>query len=191
MQDAATPDTFIVPTDAGAAKQQVTAIPPVLLGVEDPLPFLAGRWTTHRRLLDRTTGMTGTFTGLTTFTPDDGGLRWDEQGTVSWPSFEGPAFRSYRVLGVGGAVIDIRFMDARLLCRLDLGTGAARDEHDCSPDTYLVDFAVRSRKLIHYTWDVTGPAKDLLLTTTLERRSEAATAPETSGGVGLGPVGGA
>lgn len=147
----------------------MTVLPPTLLRVQDPLAFLTGEWTTQRRLLDRSAGISGTFVGLTTFTPDGEGLRWEEHGTMAWPSFEGPASRSYRVLGTGDAGIEIRFPDSRLLCRLDLATGRAQDEHGCPPDTYVVDFAVRSHGSVDYSWDVTGPSKDLLLRTTLTR----------------------
>jgi hypothetical protein len=139
------------------------------LPVVDPLAFLAGSWSTRRHLLDRSSGTEGIFTGITTFTPDDDGLRWDEEGTMSWPSFQGPASRSYRVTAQG-TTMAIHFPDGRLLCRLDLRSGRAHDEHWCSPDTYLVDFRVPSFGTVEYSWDVTGPAKDHLLTTTLTRQ---------------------
>lgn len=146
----------------------MTAPQPPLLGVEDPLAFLAGTWSTHRLLLDRSTGAEGIFTGITTFTPDDDGLRWDEEGTITWPRFQGPASRSYRVTADGATMV-VRFPDGRLLCRLDLRGGSAHDEHLCSPDTYIVDLRVLSSGSVEYSWDVTGPAKDHLLTTTLMR----------------------
>lgn len=142
--------------------------PPATLPVEDPLAFLTGRWSTQRGLLDRSTGARGTFSGTTIFTPDGGGLLWDEEGTVSWPTFQGPAFRSYRIAAEDDTLA-VLFPDDRLLCRLDLRSGRARDEHACTPDTYIVDFRVTSPGTVEYSWDVTGPAKDLLLTTTLTR----------------------
>jgi hypothetical protein len=140
-----------------------------VLPVDDPLVFLAGRWSIRRHLLDRSSGTEGIFTGTTTFTPDDGGLRWDEEGTVSWPSFRGPASRSYRITAQDTTMV-VHFPDGRVLCRLDLRSGRAHDEHWCSPDTYLVDFRIPSYGTIEYSWDVTGPAKDHLLTTTLTRQ---------------------
>lgn len=144
----------------------MTAIIP---GSDDPLRFLAGTWSTHRQLLDRTSGVSGVFTGTTSCTPDGEGLRWDEEGTVSWPHFEGRALRTYLVRVSAPGVVQLRFPDGRLLCRLDLRSGPARDEHTCFPDTYRVDFAIVSRSRIAYCWDVTGPMKDLLLTTALIR----------------------
>jgi hypothetical protein len=153
--------------------------------VPDPIAFLAGTWATRRELLDRSTGTTGTFSGTTTFTPDDGGLRWDEEGTVCWASFRGPATRSYRIdPGVTGDPGDpgatVTFPDGRVLCHLDLRSGTARDEHACPPDTYRVHFTVTSYGTIDYSWDVTGPAKDHLLTTVLTRIG-AASGPSTDG----------
>jgi hypothetical protein len=138
--------------------------------VHDPIAFLTGTWTTERTMLDRSSGMTGTFTGTTIFTPDDGGLRWDEEGTASWGSYRGPASRSYRVDAEDVGMV-VTFPDGRVLCRLDLSHGHARDEHPCSPDTYRVEFTVPRFDAIDYIWDVTGPAKDLLLTTALMRRA--------------------
>lgn len=154
MQDAAPPALPVIPLP---------------FAVPDPIGFLLGSWTTRRHLLDRSTNTVGTFTGTTTFTPDADGLHWAEQGTVRWPSFEGPASRSYRVMPGVGTAVEVLFEDGRLLCRLDLSAGSARDHHDCPPDTYRVDFAVGSSDRIDYRWDVTGPAKDLLLSTTLTR----------------------
>ncbi|THJ66496.1 hypothetical protein E8P82_08535 [Arthrobacter echini] len=138
------------------------------LGVDDALSFLVGAWATERRLLDRASGLSGTFSGLTTFTPDADGLAWVEEGTVSWPHFRGPAWRSYWISAVGGTTI-VHFPDDRVLCRLDLRTGRARDVHACFPDTYRVDFAIHTADSVEYSWDVTGPAKDQLLSTSLRR----------------------
>lgn len=143
---------------------------PTATSIEDAVAFLTGTWSTRRSLIDRASGTEGTFTGTTTFTPDEGGLRWNEEGTVTWPHFQGPAFRSYAVVG-DGASMSVHFDDGRLLCRLDLSGGRARDDHACSPDTYRVEFVITSPDSIEYSWDVTGPAKDLLLTTALTRLS--------------------
>ncbi|WP_434993457.1 DUF6314 family protein [Arthrobacter sp. Ld5] len=141
-----------------------------LVPVHDPLAFLAGAWATERTMLDRSSGTTGTFTGVTVFRPDGDGLGWEEEGTARWASFRGPASRSYRLVA-GEAGVVVMFPDGRVLCRLDLRSGTAHDEHLCSPDTYRVEFVVPSPDTVRYSWDVTGPAKDLLLTTTLTRRT--------------------
>lgn len=138
--------------------------------VRNPIAFLTGTWTTERTMLDRSSGTAGTFTGTTTFTPDGAGLRWDEEGLANWASYRGPATRSYRIDAEEAGVV-VTFPDGRVLCRLDLSHGHARDEHPCSPDTYRVDFTVRHPDSIDYTWDVVGPAKDLLLTTALIRQA--------------------
>ena len=114
--------------------------------------------------------MEGSFTGTTVFTHDDVGLRWEEQGTLVWPSFRGPASRSYRVTADPTGLMSIRFPDLRLLCTLELRSGAAQGEHLCGEDTYRMALAVPSFSTVEYSWDVTGPAKDLLLSTVLTRR---------------------
>ncbi|BBE23749.1 hypothetical protein MN0502_26320 [Arthrobacter sp. MN05-02] len=143
---------------------------PTPSAVGDPLAFLTGSWHTERCLLDRAGDLTGTFTGTTAFIPDDDGLRWEEEGIVTWPQFRGPAVRTYLVRrGLDGSAL-VHFPDGRLLCRLDLSSGRAYDEHACTPDTYRVRFTATSATTVEYSWDVTGPAKDLLLTTVLTRQ---------------------
>ena len=136
----------------------------------EPLAFLPGSWGTDRHLLDRSSGAEGRFIGTTVFVPDDGGLLWEEQGTVVWPHFQGPASRSYRVTTEASGTMTVRFPDRRVLCTLDLRSGSAEDEHLCAPDTYRVALTVVSPTVVEYSWDVTGPAKDFLLTTVLTRR---------------------
>ncbi len=136
----------------------------------DPLAFLTGSWGTDRRLLDRSSGAEGSFVGTTAFIPDSGGLLWEEQGTVVWPHFQGPASRSYRVTAEMAGTMTIRFPDRRVLCTLDLQDGSATDEHLCAPDTYRVALTIVTPTRVEYSWDVTGPAKDFLLTTVLTRR---------------------
>lgn len=139
-------------------------------GLTLPLCFLSGSWGTDRHLLDRASGAEGRFTGTTVFTLDDGGLHWEEQGTVVWPSFRGPAARTYRVTSDSAEMLTVRFPDGRVLCTLDLRNATAQDEHLCGADTYSMAFTVPSPTTVQYSWDITGPAKDLLLTTVLTRR---------------------
>jgi hypothetical protein len=167
MHDAAPPAPR--PHGRGQDRRGGPAVKPALHAVPDPIGFLLGSWSTRRHLLDRSTNTAGTFAGTTTFTADAGGLHWLEEGRVRWPTFEGPASRSYRIARGIAAGVEVLFEDGRLLCRLDLTGGRARDQHECTPDTYVVDFTVRSSDSIEYRWDVTGPAKDLLLTTALSR----------------------
>ena len=43
------------------------------------------------------------------------------------------------------------------------------DNHWCDPDTYRVAYALEGPDAFSYTWDVSGPRKDLLLASALRR----------------------
>ncbi|MBG6216273.1 hypothetical protein IWX75_000717 [Arthrobacter sp. CAN_A6] len=141
--------------------------------VADAAAFLLGTWEAERTLMDNWGGRYGTFTGTTTFTPDDAGcLSWAETGTVSWQDFRGPAFREYLLeAGTVPSSLRVLFPDRRPFHDLDLSTGSCTAEHWCSPDAYRIRFTVRTPDVVEYSWDVQGPAKDQLLTTVLRRRN--------------------
>lgn len=139
--------------------------------VPDLRAYLAGAWALERDLLDRASGARGHVTGTVDFEPmDDGRLRQREQGTLRWGAHEGPAEREYvwRPGGYAGAM-DVFFPDGRPFHAVDL-TGSADDgAHWCSPDDYRVRYEAVGPDELRYTWDVRGPAKDLLLTSVLRR----------------------
>ncbi|TDK25603.1 hypothetical protein E2F48_10175 [Arthrobacter crusticola] len=152
--------------------------------VPDLRSYLLGAWRVRRSLLNRADATVGTFTGTLTFrpVPDGGpGLFWHEEGTVHWPGvrpstgravapFTGPASRRYLLVPGGPAAPwEVLFEDGRPFHRLGLTTGSWRDEHWCSPDTYRVEYTALAQDRLNYEWDVTGPAKDQLLTTELTR----------------------
>ncbi|MDP9889684.1 DUF6314 family protein [Pseudarthrobacter enclensis] len=136
-------------------------------------PGAAGRWRVERDLLDRSDGTRGTFSGVVLFTPmDDDGLFLREEGTMRWPSFTGPATREY-VLGptARSDALDVFFPDGRAFHCMSFTTEASNDTHWCDPDTYRVTYTYQSHDRFSYSWDVTGPRKDLLLVSHLERIS--------------------
>ncbi len=138
--------------------------------------YLLGNWTVDRTLLDRATGSRGTFTGVVRFTDtDDGGLRFREEGTVHWTPagaapFTGPASREYLLKpSATPDTMDMFFPDGRPFHRVGFGAQHNRDTHWCDPDTYRVGYTRVGPDEFHYRWDVTGPAKDLLLESVLHR----------------------
>jgi len=144
--------------------------------VADLRAHLLGRWQVQRTMLDRAPGSRGNFTGTVAFTSDSapgstpGSLRQSENGTAVWPTFTGPAFREYRLVPTGSpAAMQVLFDDGRPFHDLDLSQGTWTASHWCTPDTYQVRFSSPSPDRLDYEWDVTGPAKDLLLSTTLLR----------------------
>lgn len=135
-------------------------------------PGQPGTWSVERQLLDRATGTCGTFSGVVRFSPtDDGGLAFHEEGTLRWPTFTGPASRDY-TLKPGGQpdALDVFFADGRPFHRMSFSPVASQDNHWCDPDTYRVSYTFEGPDMFGYTWDVTGPHKDLLLTSRLQRK---------------------
>lgn len=137
--------------------------------------YLAGSWTVERVLLDRATGTRGSFSGTVTFSPlpdpaHDGALVQREDGTMRWGSHEGHAEREYVWRpAVSPGAMDVYFPDGRPFHTVDLTGAAADGTHWCSPDDYRVHYNAVGPDELHFTWDVKGPAKDLLLTSVLHR----------------------
>ena len=137
---------------------------------EDLLAYLTGEWSVERTLLDRATGTRGTFTGVVRYTRNpDGGLDYREDGTMHWPTHTGPAFREYVLKpGADRRALDVFFADGRPFHVMSF-SGLATDEHWCDPDDYHVRYSWQGPDAFSFTWDVHGPAKDLLLESHLER----------------------
>jgi hypothetical protein len=142
--------------------------------VPDLRAYLVGTWSVERTMLDRSTGARGTFSGTVAFAPDatahDGALHQREDGTVRWDAYEGPATREYVWRpGSHPGSMDVCFPDGRPFHSVDLTGAVAEGAHWCSPDDYRVHYEAVGADELRYTWDVRGPAKDLLLTSVLRR----------------------
>jgi hypothetical protein len=110
---------------------------------------------------------------------DDGALHFREEGTVHWAApggepFTGPAQREY-VLRPSKRpdTLEVFFPDGRPFHRMSFASIDDSELHWCDPDTYRVKYSLVSRDEYRYSWDVSGPAKNLLLESVL-RRSDAA-----------------
>src|SRR5690349_18355011 len=106
--------------------------------VADVLAHLAGRWRVERAVRDLARGDVGTFSGVTVFTPlDGGGLLHAESGTFTWQGVARPASRTLRFLpGPTPGTADVRFADGRPFHRLDLTSGRYVADHPCAADLY-------------------------------------------------------
>jgi hypothetical protein len=136
---------------------------------------------------DRTSGTRGTFTGVVRFselhltelngTGDDCVLLFREEGTLHWTDsggkpFTGPASREYLLRPSDAPdAMEVFFPDGRPFHRMSF-TAADTELHWCDPDTYRVQYNRVGQDEFRYTWDVTGPAKDLLLESVLRRLAE-------------------
>lgn len=143
---------------------------------QQPIPdlraYLAGRWSVERTLLDRSSGTHGTFTGVVRYVENpDGGLDYREDGTMHWPSHSGPAFREYLLKpGTGPDTMKVFFPDGRPFHVMGFSGERQEDSHWCDPDDYRVHYSFRGPDSFSFSWDVKGPAKDLLLESQLKRQ---------------------
>jgi Family of unknown function (DUF6314) len=127
-------------------------------GALEPDAYLPGTWSVERQLHDAALGA-GSFAGTATFTPDGGGLAWEERGRLRLGAYDGPARRALRVVaGEGGWVV--RFADGRRFHPLELTPRGTRVDHPCGPDAYAGEYTVLGRDAFDVRWHVTGPAKD-------------------------------
>ncbi|MGW5373684.1 DUF6314 family protein [Streptomyces sp. NPDC004009] len=138
-----------------------------LVPVPDVLAHLAGRWRVERRVRDLAGGDEGRFTGVTVFSPlDGGGLLHEESGEFTWRGVARPATRTLRFLpGREPGTADVRFADGRPFHELDLTSGRYVAVHPCAADFYRGEFTVTGADRWRTVWRVGGPAKDLVLTT--------------------------
>ena len=127
--------------------------------------FLAGSWRIVRRIHDQRLGMLGRLTGIATFAPAPGGLRYEEQGTLIWGAYRGHAVRRYEFAITGSASAEVRFDDGCLFHHLDLSRGVAEVAHLCPPDRYRGRYRISGQDHWTVAWQVCGPRKRLALAT--------------------------
>lgn len=143
--------------------------------VADLRSYLLGHWRLKRILRDRGSGAEGALTGSVLFTADDDGLHQREEGTMVWSTSTGSthtglARRDYllRPAGESGAM-DVLFADGKLFHLLNLSAGSWSSGHWCAPDDYRVRYTARSPDRLDFEWEVSGPAKNQLLRSSLFR----------------------
>jgi hypothetical protein len=130
--------------------------------IADPVAHLAGRWTVERELHDRRSGVRGRFDGTAEFIREGAGLRWTEEGVLTFGRHRGPARRALRIVPAGKGW-EVRFADGRAFHALDLAGGRAVVEHPCGEDLYTGAYEADGPDALVVRWHVTGPAKDLLI----------------------------
>ena len=116
--------------------------------------------------------------GVARFTPDGpGAADYAEQGTLRWPTHEGPAHRRLRCVSAGERAVDFSFPDGRPFHRLELRPDGFDAAHPCGADRYAGHFQAVGDDEWHATWDVEGPRKRFLLEGTYRRLRPAGPAP--------------
>lgn len=127
---------------------------------------LVGRWGLRRRVADRVAGVHGVMVGELVVTPEGGGLRWDERGTLRWAGAEHAATRTY-LLREGSAGWEVTFADGRPFHPWRPGEVVT---HPCGADLYTGLVRVDADTMRTF-WDVRGPAKHQRLLTRFRRIS--------------------
>jgi hypothetical protein len=143
-------------------------VPPI--AIADLAAHLTGTWGVDRELEDRRAGVRGTFHGTAAFAPDGAGLRWTEEGVLSFGRHEGPARRELAIVPEGPGW-EVRFADGGLFHALELTAGRADVEHACGQDRHTGSYEADGPDLLVVRWDVTGPQTDVAIVTRYARLS--------------------
>lgn len=139
---------------------------------DDLRRYLAGRWRVERLAEDRRSDARHRMTGTVDFTPDGDALAYHE--AVTW-TLDGQTFnaeRRYRYAFPDPAApltAEVSFPDGAPFHALDLAQGACTVAHACPPDRYDGHYRLLDRDRFQLRWCVTGPRKDLILTTLFQR----------------------
>lgn len=140
--------------------------------IRDLKSFLQGRWELDREVSDHRLERDGRFRGTADFapgktTPD--ALDWREIGRLRFGAHDAPAEQRYRVEFPAPHRACVRFADGRIFHELDLTAGDWAVTHACGPDLYRGRFAVSAPDRWTLVWRVTGPRKDLRLSSCYRR----------------------
>jgi uncharacterized protein DUF6314 len=87
---------------------------------------------------------------------------------VRFGDHEGPAARRLSIAPAGDGWL-VSFDDGRPFHALDLAGGACAVEHVCGDDRYAGEYRLIDAGTLAVRWRVTGPGKDLEITTTYRR----------------------
>lgn len=121
-----------------------------------------GAWRLERRIDDRL-GRPARYRGRATFRRDGSALVYDEAGWLD--PVEGPPLRATRrYRWTGGPLVAVAFSDGRPFHTFDLSRPRPEARHLCGADLYAVRYDFTLWPAWTAAWRVTGPRKDLTLT---------------------------
>ena len=145
---------------------------------------LAGEWTVARLIADQRTGQPGRFDGIARLTPVAGGLDYAEAGQLTLGTAAPlQAKRGYRWQFDADGVA-VFFSDGRAFHRFQPGVSGPGTDHLCGADLYRVRYDWGDWPAWQATWQVTGPAKDYVMTSRHVRAGRADAALAVIGGLG-------
>lgn len=140
--------------------------------VPDLGAYLTGGWTVERRIKNLSTGETGFFSGEVLFSADGDGLRYDEVGRLTMGGVETNAIRSYLYRFRQPKQADVFFTDGRFFHAFDLSRGIFEVQHLCGNDMYDGTFKAEDETVWSIHWRITGPKKNLIMTSQMKRKME-------------------
>jgi hypothetical protein len=143
---------------------------PFALPADGLSAFLEGAWCIKREIRDRRLGIDGSLSGSAVFLPIDGGLRYREEGTLTFGDYEGESSRelTFRTT-VSPDRMAVFFPDNRHFYDLDMTCMAASAVHHCPPDIYEVETEIGDTSYWTQTWQIAGPRKNLVIRTEFSR----------------------
>ena len=123
-----------------------------------------------RSIEDRLSGKKGQLTGTAVLTPSDAGLRYEENGALTYG--DEPPLTASRVYlwskGKAGS-IDVAFGDGGEFHSFSLGRTMPEATHICDPDMYYVTYDFSSWPRWSNAWRVVGPRKNYRMQSTYVR----------------------
>lgn len=125
---------------------------------------LIGLWRVARVIADHRAGLSGHFKGEARFWDDGAGLAYREEGQLTYGhALPMTATRAYHWRRAG-AIWRVFFEDGRPFH--DIAQGGVASTHLCAPDTYEGRYDFATFPEWRSTITVSGPKKDMVLTTT-------------------------
>lgn len=136
------------------------------IGIGDPRSLL-GAWDFTRAIVDHRAASEYVVTGRAVFEPFGETIRWHESGLLQRDGGEHPVMRTLLLRPAAGeGYWTVEFDDGRPFHDWMLGT---RLLHECGADTYRGRVALVDAEVWSIDWNVSGPVKDYVLTTTYRK----------------------
>lgn len=136
-----------------------------MIGLAD----LEGRWRVRRRIEDALAGLEGRFEGICDWIPGADGLRQSEAGILTYG--QAPPMKAERTYFwcCRAGHLEVRFDDGRFFHSFDQKLSKPQADHLCGEDFYEVAYDFSNWPRWSSRWKVTGPRKDLVISSWFER----------------------
>jgi len=146
----------------------------VAMPVSDLFAFLEGNWQLSRTINDISQNMPGVMSGRVAITrrgdtQGNPALSYREEGELQFGNYRETVHRAYEFSFPEANRALVHFSDGRIFHELDLSSGFCEVEHQCENDVYRGRFQAVDGDVWLSNWDISGPAKDLILDNRYQR----------------------